>query len=780
MRRITFLQQATLSLGIVVSQATPVFSDEYGEYDEFGEYTSLDESVFDTVTVFGKSYRNTATKTSLKPEETPQGITVIDGETLTQQGVKSLNQALRYVPGMVTETKGAAVTMYDNFYARGFQIRQAYYDGLQLPYLIGWNLQPQIDPIAIQQIEIFKGPTSVLYGAMPPGGMVNIIGKAPQPDQLSVLSLSMGSRNLMEASIDSSGPVEFTDLTYRIIALGRKQNSQVDNAKEERFLIAPSLNWQVSDSTELSINLYYQSDPSMGVNSSLPASGMFIDNPLGSVTPSTSAGDLHWSQFERKIMMAGYKINHEFSDDWSFLQNARYVQGELAQKNTYHTCAEPDNPANCFFNYTTGSLLRNLYSTDEESTGFTVDNQFSGEFSLGPIDNNLLFGIDFQYLSGKADYKEFITLNLPFYTFNIFNPNNDVLEDKLMFDLYSRSEEITGKQYGVYIQDQIRAGDLVLLAGGRYDIYEGNLERDLNVALSPPTQETIETKQDAFSYRVGALYELGLGIAPYVSYATGFEPTEGSDVDGKEFVPETSEQWEAGVKIQSDDEKSGASVSAYHITKSNAMVTDPTDFRNKRLQVGEIVSQGVEFQTRWALTDSFTFGASYTLSDMKVTKDSDVQLEGTTPIYVPEHAGNIWSTYYIDWGLLSGTRISGGARYVGEMQMDVRNTQGKVPAYTIVDLSLGYDLGEFSDHLSGATANVAVTNALDEESYTCYDKTNCWFGAERSFEVKVDYESEESMKKALRDCQRYPCRSNEVMIQTHWQWQTENVNVSTC
>ena len=66
--------------------------------------------------------------------------------------------------------------------------------------------------------------------------------------------------------------------------------------------------------------------------------------------------------------------------------------------------------------------------------------------------------------------------------------------------------------------------------------------------------------------------------------------------------------------------------------------------------------------------------------------------------------------------------------------------QRKVPSYTVVDLSVGYDLGEASDTLSGATANLLVNNLFDEEYYTCYDRSNCWFGAEQSVELSVNYE----------------------------------------
>ena len=131
---------------------------------------NADSGVTETMAVFGKAYRNTATKTVLEPEETPQTLNVIESEQLEQRGVKSVMQALRYAPGVSTENKGGAVVLSNWVNIRGFSSSDNYYDGLMLPMLPGWNVQPQIDPVAIERLEIFKGPTSVLYGTMPPGG----------------------------------------------------------------------------------------------------------------------------------------------------------------------------------------------------------------------------------------------------------------------------------------------------------------------------------------------------------------------------------------------------------------------------------------------------------------------------------------------------------------------------------------------------------------------------------------------------------------------------------
>ncbi|CAK1696479.1 iron complex outermembrane recepter protein [Vibrio crassostreae] len=684
--------------------------------------TAADSNV-ETVTIMGKAYRNTATKSALEPEETPQGITVIDEEQLEQRGVKSLNQALRYAPGVVTEQKGASVTMYDTFSIRGFSNNQSYYDGLVLPFLTGWNLQPQIDPIAIQQVEVFKGPTSVLYGAMPPGGMVNMIAKTPQEDGATKVGVSTGSRNLMEASIDTTGQLGDSGFSYRLVALARKQDSQVDHAEEERYVIAPSLDWQVSDRTLINFNLYYQNDPSMGTNSAMPL------EVLKASDPSVSMGDKSWSTFEREVLMLGYKINHQINDNWTFLQNARYTDASLYQENTYHTATN--------FNPATGSLIRNAYSTDEDSQSFILDNQVSGRLEISGLEHNLLFGVDYLKLTGDSLYKEF-TANAGFYGFDAYNPNNDLLDKSQLQENYRESHDITTEQLGLYFQDQVRYDALVLLAGGRYDMFKASDDKN----SSYPTYDgKEEADHNQFSYRVGALYELDNGISPFVSYATSFEPAAGTDINGNSLKPQLGEQVELGIKYLSPDMSQQVTASYFHITKKDSIAADPSDptYRSK-IQLGEVRSQGVEVEGRWFVTEDWDVNASYTYVDMEVTEDANPDLEGTTPIYVPTHAANLWSNYYVYGGALAGTRWSAGARYMGEMELDATNTQGKVPSYTVVDLSLGYDLGEVSDTLSGATANLMVNNLFNEEYYTCYDQSNCWFGAEQSVELSVNYQ----------------------------------------
>ncbi|USD40276.1 TonB-dependent siderophore receptor [Vibrio sp. SCSIO 43135] len=690
-----------------------------------------DSSDVETISVLGKAYRNTATKTSLEPEETPQAINVIESETLEARGVKSLNQALRYTPGVVTEQKGSSVTMYDTFNIRGFDVSQSYYDGLVLQSLAGWNLQPQIDPIALQQVEIFKGPTSVLYGAMPPGGMVNMIAKSPQQEANTDIGVATGSRNLMEASIDSTGQIGNSDLNYRFIALARKQDGQVDHTEEERYVIAPSIDWNISEKTLLNLNIYYQNDPAMGMNSSMPASGMFVDNPNGSTNPNTFVGDKNWSTFEREVFLAGYKFEHQFNSNWSFLQNFRYMKADLYQENTYHT-ADQFDPA-------TGNLDRTIYDTTEKSEGIVIDNQLSAKVMTGDVEHNILFGLDYQKLDGNSLYNEYGSTS-QFGTFNLFDPNNDMIDRSQLSKTSEYEDKVKVEQLGMYFQDQLRWDRWVLIAGGRYDQFKSSSDYTGQYQYGPdwyPYENYTEADQNQFSYRVGGLYEFENGVAPFISYATSFEPTVSTE--GQNYKPEMGEQVEVGVKYMAPDMSKSGSISLFNIVKSDALMADPLDPWGAKLQVGELTSRGLEAQGTWFITDALDIAANYTYLDVEVTQDSENGLEGTTPIYIPEHAANLWANYFVYDGALAGTRASAGVRYVGEMQMDATNTQGMVPSYTTVDLSLGYDMSYLSSSLSGASANLIVNNLFNEESYTCYDMYNCWYGAEQTVELNVSY-----------------------------------------
>ncbi|HDZ8832864.1 TPA: TonB-dependent siderophore receptor [Aeromonas dhakensis] len=677
--------------------------------------------VDETLTVLGETYRNTATKTRLDPLETPQAISVVEGDTLEQRGVSSVSEALRYVPGVNTELRGGAVNRLDLFNIRGFDNYQNFYDGLLLQYN-DWNLQPQIDPVAIEQLEVFKGPTSVLYGSMPPGGMVNLIAKRPQREARHSVSVASGTGTLKELTLDSTGALN-DQFAYRLVGLARQKEGQAVTSEEERYVLAPSLDWQLSERTLLNLNLYYQKDPQAGIYTTVPASGSVKSNPLGQLGSDTFLGDENWNQYSREVTLLGYKLSHDFNASWQLLQNARYMDASANQQNTYNAALEADHR----------TLARNAYLTDEESRGFVIDNQLAGKVQTGKAQHNLLLGVDYQYLDARILYRDTLDYSAP--AIDIFNPNHQqIVPADLAFN-YQDNRTIRQYQSGLYLQDQVRLDRLVAIGGARYDRYR--MDTDSRTLYQGAASNTLaQIDQDNLSLRFGALYELDHGLSPYVSYAESFEPVAGADKQGQAFKPATGRQWEGGLKFLSEDMSKTATLSAFHITKQNALVTDPDNVYGPKLQTGEMVSKGVELEGRLDLTSRWDLALSYTRQEMEITRDT-TSLQGKTPVWVPKQMASLWSNY-LPAGPLEGAHLGAGLRYVGEAQLDAANTD-TVPDYLLMDMAASYDLARLSQRLQGVAVSLSASNLFNKTYYSCYDQNNCWFGAERSVEARLKY-----------------------------------------
>jgi len=672
------------------------------------------------------TYRNTATKSQLTPEETPQSITVIDSEMLEMRDADSINEALRYVPGVTTELRGGAVSRLDQFNLRGFPNYQNAYDGMPLLFN-GWNLQPQIDAVAVQQVEVFKGPTSSLYGNMPPGGFVNLISKQPSLQPFNQLGIALGSGSLTELSLESRGQIQSSNFSYSVVGLARERDGQAVTSEEERQVFAPSIDWQASEKTLVNFNIFYQNDPSMGIYNTVPAGGSVFSTHYGRLDSDFYAGDANWNTYDRNVVMAGYKINHEFSDTWTLLHQARYMDAQVYQENTYNTGLLSDAPPP--YSLAPGAdrtLLRRAYVTDETARALTIDNQLAGQFNMGSVEHNVLIGIDYQDLNSDIRYEDWDQTKTP--PIDLYAPDNHLINPATLTGStpWSSDFEVNSDQLGFYLQDQLRIGNWIALFGGRYDQY--NYEES---GLKYGAQTASAIDQSEFSVRAGVLHEFSNGLSPYLSYAESFEPVGGSDRNGNTFEPATSDQWELGMKYSSPDQHSLLTLAAFEINKENALTRDPSGGPYDLVQAGETRSRGVELESRYIYSESLMWTFNYTWLDVEVTEDN-TGLEGKTPVWIADNTANLWVQYDLFEGLLAGIQLGAGLRYVGETQMDALNTD-VVPDYTVFDLAISRDFGD-------ANVRVSASNITDEDSYSCYDSNNCWFGAERSAELVVAYE----------------------------------------
>ncbi|GAB3388568.1 TonB-dependent siderophore receptor [Massilia agri] len=668
------------------------------------------------VHVTATGYRTTGTKSDLKPLESPMSYEIYDNELLGSRQADSVNEALRYVPGVTPESR-PTVTIFDQYTIRGFESYRNYYDGLPLQYDTLWNLVPQVDAFATESVEILKGPTSVLYGSAPPGGMVNQTAKQPRSGLKTPetnIRARIGTNALRELAVDSTGPLS-RDVDYRVVALARERDGQQVTTEEERRLLNPSLTWRISPSTRLNLNVYYQNDPALIPSTPLPALGTLQRAPYGFLPSDTFAGDANWSGMEREVTMAGWKFEHAFNDSVSFLQNFRYTKADGFQKNTYNRGLLPDNR----------TLTRAAYFTDEKMNGWVVDNQLAWRVNTGAFTHRILAGVDYQKLRTRVGYGDTLTTDTP--TIDLGAPNHYLFDvSRLPFDFYTERHAIRQSQLGFYLQDEVRVGALTLIGGLRRDRYR-SLDDNASTYDGFPSTSSTAIAQRKTSGRIAAIYQIGNGFAPYINYSTSFEPTSGVDsVTGAAFKPTTAKQIEGGIKYKSPDSRTQLTAAVFDIRKQNVVVNTPTF--NQYTQNGEVRSRGAELSWNQALTDQLDFTLGLTKLDMEVTKNElDKSLVGKTPVWVADKQASLWLNY----SPIDALDLSAGVRYVGESQMDAANT-GMVPSYTVFDAAAMVRLNK--------TWRVGLTASnLGDKRYVgaCFDANNCWMGAERSVELTL-------------------------------------------
>ena len=174
--------------------------------------------------------------------------------------------------------------------------------------------------------------------------------------------------------------------------------------------------------------------------------------------------------------------------------------------------------------------------------------------------------------------------------------------------------------------------------------------------------------------------------------------------------------------------------SVFRINQTNiATKEEPTDpYRS----IGEIESKGVELEAISQLTDSFRLQAAYTWTDIRYKKSSPEE-QGKRAVYAPRNQASAWLSYDVKSGPLDGLTLGSGVRYVNGITSDRLNTH-TLPSWTLVDMTIGYDLSKVG--IKGLSAQLNVNN-LTDKSYiaACNSLSYCYFGAERSIVGSVSW-----------------------------------------
>ncbi|MGE3364788.1 MAG: TonB-dependent siderophore receptor [Rhizobiaceae bacterium] len=652
----------------------------------------------------------TATKSDTPLIETPRSISVVTADEIQERGgAQSYIDALSYTPGFVTTTpQNARSTAFGAL--RGFSVFESLYlDGMALPTGLD-RANPQIEPYALERIEVLKGPASVLYGQGAPGGLINMVSKRPVFEPLREVQFQYGSFDRLQTAFDFSDKVDAAGtLAYRLTGLLQDSGTQLDFVDDDRIYIAPAFTWKPDEDTTFTLLTHYRKNTGADQYASLP-------NDIAPFVPTNRfTGKPGFDRNDTEQYAVGYEFNHRFNDVWQVTQTGRFLQADVDYRYLQATelTGNPDLP---------GEATRTAYVLDERLRAWTFDTRAQADFQTGALDHKFIAGIDYRKQNSR---------NRGGYYYN-GGPLIDLLNPVYGVDLpeyaYSDAAAKEVEQVGLYGQEQVKWDGWVLSFGGRHDWAT-------TVTDIEGTAYDSSSDDKAFTGNAGLLYLFDNGVAPYVSFAQSFKPEAGADVNGTPFEPTRGEQYEVGVKYQPLDYNAFVTVSAFQITQQN-MLTGDLENPEFQKQIGEARVRGIEIEGKAEL-GNFDLTASYSHLDSQITKDTYGN-EGNRLAYVPEHTASAWIDYHFQSAAWDGLSLGAGVRYVGSFYGDHENTVLNDDA-TYLDLSAQYQFGRRWSHLDGLALDVSVTNVTDRKTLICDGPWGCEWGKRRAAYATLSY-----------------------------------------
>lgn len=636
----------------------------------------------DAIVVTARNYvpsgSMSATKTDAPLIETPQSISVVTRDQIDLLNFIDVQQAVRYTSGIVGENYGPDLR-YDFLTIRGFAPIQ-YLDGVQAP-ISATIPNVGVDLYGFEALDILKGPASVLYGTVPPGGIYNLTSRRPSWDFGGEISAQYGTDDYKQIRGTITGPLS-EGIAARLTGLYLDRDSQVDFVQAKRSYIAPSVTLKPFSGTQLTLLGYHQHDRVNGdTNGFLPAAGTLLPNPLGKIRVGTNLGEPDYNFYRRNQWGLGYQFTQQLGDNFKFEQNAKWFDyGELQNVIYGGGGLAADNR----------TVFRFNFPYKEDVHEFAIDSRFQGKFDLGSIENRLTAGLDYRNFR-NASFFGFAGAT----TIDLFNPvygQGGPIATPGFFPFTNARR----KQTGVYVQDQAKFGGLIVTLAGRQD-WVDTLNRNSSVT----------TKDDKFTYRIGANYVFESGFAPYLSYATSFVPVAGADRNGNLFVPSTGKQIEGGVKYErgktGDPVRIFATAAVFKITQSNIPTLDtspgagPTD----QIQLGEVEVKGFELEGVARIREQLSINGSYSYINAEVSKSGIPAEIGLKLPTQPKHKLSLLVDYTIQTGALAGLGFGFGGRHLSSSFGDNANVY-KMPSTTLFDAIIHYDLPDWRFSINGS------------------------------------------------------------------------------
>ncbi len=583
--------------------------------------------------------------------ELAQNIQIVTNNSLKQQQIISMSD------GVLRNVSGAARAehwgdLYTNIVSRGSQI-QAFRNGFNVVNSY-WGPLTE-DMSVVDHIEFVKGPAGFMLSNGDPGGLYNVVTKKPTGQTKGEASITLGSFDLYRTALDLDGKLSKNNrLLYRLNVSAQNKKSHRPNERNNRYAIAPVISYQLDNSTKLTLEYNYQHADMSNIGS------YYVFGVNGYETLPVDFTSLPAGTPGQKINDHSFFVNmtHDFNDKWKLTAQAGHF--------IYNQKGCSMWPSSIDSN---GKIIREVDIWDAKSKMTMGQIFINGDVNTGEVRHRVLGGVDLANKNYMADWGQGHLLDSANAPFDPLNPNlgipaNGYPEFDRTTPLEQRAQASGGlmdlHSASLYLQDELGFFDnkIRLTLAGRYTVLR---------------QSAWGGKPDSasrFTPRVGLSATVAKDLSVYALYDQAFVPQSGRLASGGKVQPITGNNMEIGVKRNWMDGRWNTTLAIYRIVKNNELTADPFSppASGLSIELGQKLSQGIEFDLRGTLAKGLTLTANYAFTDSKINKVT----EGVTVVKVGDlvpgfakHTANAWLSYKLTGTPLKGTGISLGCTYLG-------------------------------------------------------------------------------------------------------------------
>ena len=718
------------SAAMIAAVPTAVLAQEMQDEETAGKQTSDSEIVVSGRYIIDERI-DTATGLGLTPQETPQSVSVMTAQRILDQNLVSAADVL-------VNSVGVSVNELDDirnqFYARGFEIKNIQGDGVPLAWtLAGGAGETSIDVSVYERVEIVRGATGLLTGAGDPSASVNFVRKhADSEAWTGYINAGYGSWNTWRVSADVGGALT-SDGRVRVRGVARYEegDSYIDLYHNKKFVLYGVVDADITDTTLLRAGIIHQEGrPTAPAWGNLP--NFFFDGTEAN-WPRSKSATAHWAYWNTINQNIFATLEQQIGDDWSLTLNYnRLKNAERAQLLYLSGLVERATGNFWAKNFLTGEWELSApypYKDHGESVQNSFDAQLKGKLSLFGRDHELVLGALHSVQKRYNDSFAGLTV-LPqpdYFTWDGANYPTPAFSDEAY-----RAVEEKVTQTGLYGALRLNLADqFKVIAGGRLASWK---QKGLSYGVTSDYGD-----DGVFIPYVGALFDITPNHRLYASFTRIFQPQSATDIDLRQLDPIEGTAYEIGLKSSFFDQALQTSIALFQIKQDNlaqiaGMITPPGGLpQNYYVAVDGVTSKGFEIEVTGSPVEGWNINFGY--SQFKA-EDKD---GNPANVDQPRKLLKLFTTYRVPIGDGAFT-FGGGVNYRSEAYSAGSNPITLAPyrfqqdGYALVSLMARYEVNE------NLQFQANVENLFDKTYYAqvgFYEQYR--YGAPRNFSLSATY-----------------------------------------